>query len=97
MRQRSNPHTFEERLAAEKASLEHKAAKLKPGPEQDGILGKIQQIDTICMNGLVRSCIDGVVIEEPHFNPYSVQARICLGVTAFGAALFVAALLMGMQ
>lgn len=37
------------------------------------------------------------MIEQPHTNPYSVQARICLGIAAFGAALFVAALFMGMR
>jgi hypothetical protein len=37
------------------------------------------------------------MIEEPDVNPYSVHARICLGVAAFGAALFVAALFMGMR
>ncbi|MCP1764704.1 hypothetical protein ABIF64_007454 [Bradyrhizobium japonicum] len=37
------------------------------------------------------------MIEQPHVNPYSLQARICLGIAAFGAALFVAALFMGMR
>ncbi|MCS3932015.1 hypothetical protein ABIB94_008803 [Bradyrhizobium sp. JR7.2] len=37
------------------------------------------------------------MIEQPQPHPYSVHARICLGVAAFGAALFVAALFMGMR
>ncbi|MCS3978695.1 hypothetical protein M2232_004440 [Bradyrhizobium japonicum] len=37
------------------------------------------------------------MVEQPHINPYSVHARICLGVAAFGAAPFVAALFMGMR
>lgn len=37
------------------------------------------------------------MIEQPHLNRYSVHALICLGIAAFGAALFVAALFMGMR
>ena len=47
MLQRSHSHpdsTFEERLAEHKASLEQKAARLKPGPKQDELLRKA--IDT---------------------------------------------------
>lgn len=33
------------------------------------------------------------MIGQPHFNSYSIQARICLGIAIFGAALLVAALL----
>jgi hypothetical protein len=49
MLQRSQSHsnsTFEERLAEHKASLEQKAARLKPGPERDELLRKAGQIDT---------------------------------------------------
>jgi hypothetical protein len=49
MLQRSQSHpdsTFEERLAEHKASLEQKAARLKPGPERDHLLQKARQIDT---------------------------------------------------
>ncbi|MBR0731093.1 hypothetical protein JQ636_40560 [Bradyrhizobium japonicum] len=35
----------------------------------------------------------GGMIGQPHFNSYSIQARICLGIAIFGAALLVAALL----
>jgi hypothetical protein len=45
-RRRSVPHTFEENIAAEKARLEAQAAKLKPGPQMDGLLKKIRQLET---------------------------------------------------
>lgn len=44
-RRRSVPHTFED-LAVEKAKLEAQVAKLKPGPESDGLLKKIRQLET---------------------------------------------------
>ena len=45
-RRRSVPHTFEEKIAAEKAKLEAQGAKLKPGPQKDALLRKIRQLDT---------------------------------------------------
>jgi hypothetical protein len=45
-RRRSAPHTFEENIAAEKAKLEAQIAKLKPGPQRDGLLRKIRQLET---------------------------------------------------
>jgi len=45
-RRRSVPHTFEEKIAAEKAKLEAQVAKLKPGPEKDALVRKIRQLDT---------------------------------------------------
>jgi hypothetical protein len=45
-RRRSVPHTFEDRIAAEKARLEAQVAKLKPGPKKDGLLKKISQLET---------------------------------------------------
>jgi hypothetical protein len=45
-RRRSVPHTFEENIAAEKAKLEAQIAQLKPGPQKDGLLRKIRQLDT---------------------------------------------------
>jgi hypothetical protein len=45
-RRRSVPHTFEENIAAEKAKLEAQIAQLKPGPQRDGLLKKIRQLDT---------------------------------------------------
>ena len=35
------PHTFEDRIAAEKARLEAQVAKLKPGPQKNGLLKKL--------------------------------------------------------
>ena len=40
------PHTFEERLAAEKSRLETRAAKLQPGQKKDELLHKIAQLET---------------------------------------------------
>ncbi|MBR1277947.1 hypothetical protein [Bradyrhizobium sp. AUGA SZCCT0283] len=45
-RRRSVPHTFEENIAAEKAKLEAQVAQLKPGPQMDGLLKKIRQLET---------------------------------------------------
>jgi hypothetical protein len=54
-RQRSKPHSFEDRLAAEKKRLEAKAALLREGDEREALLGKIAQIDTAChLNELLR-------------------------------------------
>ena len=40
------PHTFDERLAAEKSRLETRAAKLQPGQQKDELLHKIAQLET---------------------------------------------------
>jgi len=45
-RRRSVPHTFEENIAAEKAKLEAQITQLEPGPQRDGLLKKIRQLDT---------------------------------------------------
>ena len=45
-RRRSIPHTFEDRIAAEKAKLEAQVAKLKPGPQMDALREKIRQLET---------------------------------------------------
>ena len=45
-RRRSVPHAFEENIAAEKTKLEAQVAKLKPGPQMDGLLKKIRQLGT---------------------------------------------------
>jgi hypothetical protein len=45
-RRRSASHTFEDRIAAEKAKLEAQVAKLKPGPQMDDLLRKIGQLET---------------------------------------------------
>jgi hypothetical protein len=44
-RRRSVPHTFEDRIAAEKARTEAEVAKLKPGPVKDALLKKVSQLD----------------------------------------------------
>jgi hypothetical protein len=46
LRSISHPHTFEERLAEQKARFEQRAHQLKPGPERDELLKKAAQIDT---------------------------------------------------
>ncbi len=55
-RQRSKPHSFEDRLAAERKRLEEKAALLRDGKEREALLSKIAQIDTANhLNELLRS------------------------------------------
>ena len=44
-RRRSVPHTFEDRIAAEKARTEAEVAKLKPGPAKDALLKKVSQLE----------------------------------------------------
>ena len=45
-RRQSRPHTFEQKIAAEKAKLEAQVAQLKAGPQRDALLGKIKQLNT---------------------------------------------------
>lgn len=45
-RRRSQPHTFADQIASEKAKAEAEAAKLKPGSAKDALLKKIDQLDT---------------------------------------------------
>jgi len=44
-RRRSDPHTFEDRIAAEKDRLEAQAADVPPGPQKDALLKKIGQLE----------------------------------------------------
>jgi hypothetical protein len=41
-RRRSQPHTFEQNIAAEKAKLEAQLAALKPGSQMDALRRKIR-------------------------------------------------------
>jgi hypothetical protein len=45
-RRRSVSQPFEDRIAAEKARLEAQVAELAPGPQKDGLLKKISQLET---------------------------------------------------
>jgi hypothetical protein len=45
-RRRSTAHTFDDRIAAEKARLEAKVASLRDGPKKDELLEKIRQLET---------------------------------------------------
>jgi len=55
-RSRSIPHSFDERLAAEKKQLEEQAALLPPGSVKDVVLRKIGQLNTaIQVNELLKS------------------------------------------
>lgn len=45
-RRRSQPHTFEGQIAAEKARLEARIAELAHGPEKEQLLRKIRQLNT---------------------------------------------------
>lgn len=46
MRRRSEPHTFEQRLEAEKLRLEHELSGLTDGRQRDGVLARIDQLQT---------------------------------------------------
>jgi hypothetical protein len=45
MRQRSKPHTFEDRLKTEKVRLEAQASVVPHGPKRDAVLKKIRQLE----------------------------------------------------
>jgi hypothetical protein len=47
-RQRSQPHNFNDRIAAEKQRLEDQARLLPHGPQKDVLLRKIRQVETAC-------------------------------------------------
>ncbi|MBB4365931.1 hypothetical protein GGD65_007000 [Bradyrhizobium sp. CIR18] len=46
MRRRSEPHTFEQRLRAQKLRLEHELSGLPDGRQRDVILARIDQLQT---------------------------------------------------
>jgi hypothetical protein len=45
-RRRPIPHSFEERIAAEKTKLEAQLSQLPPGSPKEGLLKQIRQLDT---------------------------------------------------
>jgi hypothetical protein len=56
MRRRSEPHTFDERLNAEKARIEAALESSEPGPERDLLERKLRQIETaLRINGWLSS------------------------------------------
>jgi hypothetical protein len=44
MRRRSEPHTFEQRLEAQKLRLEHELASLPQGEQRDAVSVRIEQL-----------------------------------------------------
>ena len=46
MRRRSEPHTFEQRLDAQRQRLEHELASLPVGVQRDGVAARIEQLQT---------------------------------------------------
>jgi hypothetical protein len=46
MRKRSEPHTFEQRLDAQRLRLERELARLPDGSERDGVATRIEQLQT---------------------------------------------------
>src|SRR5204863_9473982 len=46
MRKRSEPHTFEQRLAEHQARLEAEAAKLPLGSEREAVMKRLEQLQT---------------------------------------------------
>ncbi|MBR0685229.1 hypothetical protein JQ594_04830 [Bradyrhizobium manausense] len=46
MRKRSEPHTFEQRLDAQRLRLEHELARLPDGHQRDSVVARIDQLHT---------------------------------------------------
>lgn len=46
MRRRSEPHTFEQRLEAQKLRLEHELSGMPHGRQRDVVLARIDQLQT---------------------------------------------------
>lgn len=46
MRRRSEPHTFEQRLDAQRLRLEHELAGLPDGHQRDAVAARIEQLQT---------------------------------------------------
>ena len=46
MRRRSEPHTFEQRLTAQKQRLEHELASLPDGRQREVVLARINQLQS---------------------------------------------------
>ncbi len=46
MRRRSEPHTFEQRLDAQRRRLEHELASLPDGYQRDSVVARIDQLQT---------------------------------------------------
>lgn len=46
MRRRSEPHTFEQRLEAQRLRLEHEMAKLPDGQQRDCLVARLEQLQT---------------------------------------------------
>jgi hypothetical protein len=46
MRRRSEPHTFEQRLDAQRLRLEHQLANLPDGARRDSLIARIEQLQT---------------------------------------------------
>ena len=44
MRRRSEPHTFEQRLEAQRLRLEHELTRLPDGRERDAVATRIEQL-----------------------------------------------------
>ena len=46
MRKRSEPHTFEQRLEAQRLRLEHELSRLPDGRQRDAVVARIDQLQT---------------------------------------------------
>lgn len=46
MRRRSEPHTFEQRLDAQRQRLEHEIAGLPDGQQRDSVVARLDQLQT---------------------------------------------------
>ena len=58
-------------------------ARLLPSPPRPWLLSVTER--PVALPPDTGEC---VMIEQPHFDSYSIQARICFGIAIFGVALF---------
>ena len=80
MKRRSEPHTFDERLNAEKARIEAELEKTFSGPQRDMLARKLRQIET-CLHrqlGFVaRTAATQVDVGLNSWPRYEQPARLC--------------------
>ncbi|KYH00959.1 hypothetical protein SE91_22695 [Bradyrhizobium sp. DOA1] len=46
MRRRSEPHTFEQRLDAQRQRLQHEIARLPDGQQRESVVARLEQLQT---------------------------------------------------
>ena len=72
-RRRSAPHTFEDRIEAEKVQIEAKIARLLDGPKKEELLEKIRQLECPQINEWL--CSPGLPPPTAYFESSPRRAR----------------------